>query len=196
MMSDPYVNKTFSDGDKELYLPYWRQVLQKEVTNFKEIDLEKEREKKMEILEDEISLKHPKTGSVIKLLDDGSIEMHVNEDTGIRMDPKENAIIFYGDVIHMTTKETRIHTKPYQFIWNNHNFNPYLYSGDKINNTRCIPQTLVKYGTRETVNGKDQLRYKEKFLPIFQEQTRKTYYDKETKQLLEEAGIRLPDEER
>lgn len=195
-MSNPYVNKTFSDGDKELYLPYWRQVLQKEVTNFKEIDLEKEREKKMEILEDEISLKHPNTGSVLKLLDDGSIEMYVNEDTGIRMDPKENAIVFYGDVIHMATKETRIHTKPYNLIWNNHNFNPYLYSGDKVNDKRYIPQTWVKYGTKTTIGEKDQLTYKEKFIPIFQEQTRKTYYDKETKQLLEEIGIKFPDEER
>jgi len=185
-MSDFYVNETYRDGDKELYMPYWKQILEGEVTNHRTVNLESERQSSQEIHENEIAMKHPKTGSVIKLRDDGSIEMYVNEDTGIRMDPNENTIIFYGDVIHMATKETRIHTKPYQFLWNNHNFNPYLYYGDKIDDERYIPKTQIQYTSNE--NG--SLVQKEKYIPFFQEQSRKNYYDDEVKDLFKEIGIK------
>lgn len=177
MNDDAYVNKTYGDGDKEIYSPYWRQVLQKELTNFEAKNLESEQGSYVFINEDEIALKHPVTGATIKLADDGSIEFFVNEDTGIRLDPTDNAIIFYGDSIHLASKETRIHTKPYGLIWNNHNINPYLYYGDKVEDERHIPKALMS-----TVKG-------DLSTPIFQEQTRKHFYDDKVNSLIEELGI-------
>lgn len=179
-MSDAYVNKTYGDGDKDVYLPYWRQVIQQEVVNFNTKSLEKEQENRQFIGEDEIALKHPVTGSTIKLCDDGSIEMFVNEDTGIRLDATDNSIIFYGDAVHFATKEMRMHTKPYGLIWNNHNFNPYLYYGDKVGDQRYIPKASMI----STAPNGQALQ-----VPLFQEQKRKQYYDDKVTGIIEELGI-------
>ncbi|BCT30500.1 hypothetical protein [Bacillus velezensis] len=181
-MDDAYVNKFYEDGDKDINFPYWRQVVQKETLNFNAKNLEKEQEDRQFISEDEIALKHPQTGSTVKLCDDGSIEMFVNEDTGFRMDPRENSIIFYGDSVHFTTKEMRFHTKPYGFIWNNHNFNPYLYYGDKVNGQRIIP----KLSTISTSSDGQRSAVQ---VPLFQEQKRKQLYDQKLNDLIEELGI-------
>lgn len=188
-VSDTYVNKIYGDGDKDIYLPYWRQVVQKEMVNAKTSDLEVEKEKRQVISEDEIALKHPKTGATFKLCDDGAIEMFVNADTGIRLDPKDNAIIFYGDAIHMATKETRIHTKPYGFIWNNYNINPYLYYGDQVNGQRYIPRAAI---TSKNESGQDT----SKTIPIFQEQKRKQYYDSKVNDIISSMGIESPSAKR
>ncbi|MFE4029157.1 hypothetical protein ACFX4N_23670 [Priestia sp. YIM B13551] len=180
-MSEAYVNKTYGDGDKDIYFPYWRQVLQNENLNFNAKSLEKEQENLQTIGEDEIALKHPVTGATIKLCDDGSIEMFVNEDTGIRLDAKENGIIFYGDAVHFATKEMRMHTKPYGFIWNNHNFNPYLYYGDKVGEQRVIPKLSTVSTTEE---GQANIN-----VPLFQENTRKQYYDEKVTSIIEGLGI-------
>ena len=174
-MSNAYVNKTFADGDKDIHFPYWRQVLQKETRDFKAYDLEVEQQKWQFINEDEIALKHPVTGSTFKLADDGSIEMFVNEDTGIRIDSKDNSIIFYGDSVHFATKEMRIHTKPHSLIWNNYNFNPYFYYGDDK-----TPPHLSLSSTGE---------YPRQPIPLFQEQTRKHYYDDKVTAMIENLGI-------
>lgn len=176
-MSGTYVNKTYADGDKDIYLPPWRQVLQKEMVNFETLNLDAELEKMKFIKEKEIALKHPKTGATFKLWDDGSAEIFVNEDTGMRFDPVDNAIIFYGDSIHFASKEMRVHTKPHGFIWNNHNFNPYLYHGDKVGETRVIPKVALT-AAEESFSA-----------PLFQEQQRKFYYDEKVSSIIEELGI-------
>lgn len=180
-MNEAYVNKMYSDGDKDIYFPYWRQVIQGEAANFNSKSLEKEQEKRKFIAEDEIALKHPVTGATIKVCDDGSIEMFVNEDTGIRLDSQENSIVFYGDSVHFASKEMRMHTKPYGLIWNNHNFNPYLYHGDKVEGERHIPKVSL---TGMQQDGQVNLN-----VPIFQEQKRKQYYDDKVVSIIEELGI-------
>lgn len=185
-MNDAFVNKVYSDGDKDIYLPFWRKIVQAEMTQNKHIKSEEIQERIQTIQEDEIALKHPKTGATFKLCDDGAIEIFVNEDTGVRMDPKDNAIVFYGDVIHLGTKETRIHTKPYGLIWNNHNMNPYLYYGEKVEGQRHIPRvtTTSKDSEGKVISTKN--------IPIFQEQKRKQYYDPKVKEFVSRIGIEHP----
>lgn len=180
-MNEAYVNKVYGDGDKDIHFPYWRQVVQKETVNFNAKSLEKEQEKHQFIGEDEIALKHPKTGATVKLNDDGSIEMFVNEDTGIRLDPKDNSVIFYGDSVHFATKEMRMHTKPYGLIWNNHNMNPYLYYGDKVGDKRNIPTVSMQ---STTASGPAATS-----VPLFQEQKRKHYFDSKVNDIMKEIGI-------
>lgn len=180
-MSNTFVNKVFGDGDKDIYLPEWAKVLQKESVNSSKMNLEREKQKQKFIAEDEIALKHPSNGSVVKVRDDGAIELYVNEDTGMRFDPVDNSITFYGDSVHFASKEMRIHTKPYGFIWNNHNINPYLYYGDKVGNTRHIPRVTMNAGP-ETASSPVSV-------PLFQEQTRKHYYDEKVQTIIDELGI-------
>lgn len=180
-MSGNYVNKTYRDGDKDIYFPLWRQILQREMVNFEAMSLEKEQERILLIKENEIALKHPGTGATIKLGDDGSIELFVNEDTGMRFDSRDNAIIFYGDSVHFATKEMRFHTKPHGFIWNNHNLNPYLYHGDKVEGERVIPKVNMEAAQSD---GNVSIA-----APLFQEQQRKFYYDDKVSSIIEELGI-------
>lgn len=180
-MNHAYIDKTYGDGDKDIHFPYWRQVVQGESVNFKPTALSNAKENWQFISEDEIALKHPKTGSTLKLADDGSIEMFVNEDTGIRLDPKDNSVIFYGDSVHFATKEMRIHTKPDGFIWNNHNLNPYLYHGNTVGGERYIPKVSL---SATTTGGSTLVQ-----VPLFQEQSRKYYYDEKVTAMIEELGI-------
>lgn len=179
-MSENYVKKTYNDGDKDIYLPEWRKILHKENANFEAMNLSVEIDKYMFIGENEIALKHPQTGATFKLSDDGGIELFVNEDTGMRFDPRDNSIVFYGDSVHFASKETRIHTKPHGLIWNNHNVNPYLYYGDKQDGERSIPKVKMQNAVRETE------------APLFQEQRRKHYYDDKVNSLIEELGLETP----
>lgn len=172
-MNDTFVRTVYNDGDKDIYMPYWKKVVRDETIKQRSRDLEDIMEEDTFIDEDEVALKHPETGAVIKLRDDGSIEMFVNEDTGFRMDPKENAIMFFGDILHVTTKETRIHTKPHNFIWNNHNFNPELYSQDNGK----APLVDVDKGNKTSK------------MSLFQKSKRKTHFDKKVNELMKEVGI-------
>lgn len=186
-MDQTFVDKIYGDGDKDIYVPYWKEVIQDESISSNKKNLDLELERNMFISEDEIALKHPKTGSTIKLRDDGAIEMYVNEDTGMRMDPKDNAIVFFGDIVHFATKEMRIHTKPHNFIWNNHNFNPYFYFGEKQGKNRKIPKlfTTLDDSSLDGNNLEDSIRR----VPLFEEQKRKHYYDDKAKQIMREIGI-------
>jgi hypothetical protein len=172
-MTEAFVGTKFVDGDKDWDAPEWRLLLDKELVDGQSVDHSKEQESHRYISENEIGLKHPKNGTIIKLKDDGAIEMFVNEDTGIRLDPKENAVLIYGDVIHMVSKDLDIHTRPHGFSWNRHLFNPALYFSDDKN---PLPQFTSK-------NGSDY--------SLFSEKPRPSLYDEKVITLLNDLGIEV-----
>jgi hypothetical protein len=172
-MSEAFTGIQFIDGDKDWDAPEWRLNLDKELTDGQPVDHEKEREAHQYVAENEIGLKHPNNGTTIKLRDDGGIEMFVNEDTGIRLDPKENAIILYGDVIHTVSKDLLLHTRPDGFSWNQNLFNPALYYTDDKN-------PLPKFTTK---NGTDYA--------LFSGKARASLYDDTVTGLLSNLGIEV-----
>lgn len=172
-MSEAFVGSKFIDGDKDWDAPKWRLLMDKEVIDGESINHAKEQETHQYIAENEIGLKHPKTGAVIKLKDDGAIEIFANEDTGIRLDPNENAIVLYGDVIHTVSKDMHIHTQPHGFSWNRNSFNPALYYTDEKN---PLPKFTSKDGGSYSV---------------FSGKARPSLYDKKIKSLLDNLGIEV-----
>lgn len=172
-MSEAFVGARFVDGDKDWDAPEWRLLMDKEVVDGQTINHAREQEVHRYFAENEIGLKHPKTGAMVKLKDDGAIEFFVNEDTGIRLDPKENAVIIYGDVVHMVAKDVDIHTRPQGFSWNKHTFNPALYFTDDKN---PLPQFTAK-------NGKEY--------SLFSGKPRPSLYDDKVKTLLDGLGIEV-----
>ena len=172
-MTEAFTGKTYLDGDKDWDAPKWRTLLDNELVDGEEVDFEKQRQVDYYIAQDEIGLKHPKTGATVKLKDDGSMEMFVNDDTGIRLDPVANAILFYGDVIHTVSKEMNIHTKPHGFSWNGHSLNPALqYEDEKI----AFPSFKAENGTD----------YK-----LFSPKKRPSLYDSKVQELLNNLGIEV-----
>ena len=172
-MSDAFVSTKFIDGDKDWDAPEWRLLVDKELVDGQAIDHSKEQEQHQYFSENEVGLKHPKTGAMVKLKDDGAIEIFVNEDTGIRLDPVENAVIIYGDAIHMVSKDMDIHTRPQGFSWNKHCFNPALYYTDETN-------PLPKF---TATNGNDY--------SLFSGKPRPSLYDDKITSLLVKLGIEV-----
>lgn len=172
-MSEAFVGAKFVDGDKDWDSPEWRKLLDREMMDGQAVDHELEREKHQQIGRREIGLKHAQTGATIKLRDDGAIEMFVNEDTGIRLDPKENTVIIYGDVVHVAAKDMDIHTRPHGFSWNKNLFNPALYYTDDKN---PLPKFTGKNGTDYS---------------IFSGKARPSLYDDKLKSMLSVLGIEV-----
>lgn len=170
---NPFAGTHYVDGDKDWDAPEWRKVLDKELVDGDQIEFEKERQKNSRISENETGIKHPVTGATIVAKDDGSIEVFANEDLGFRLDPKENAIIFYGDAIHMATKDFHVHTRPDGFKWNSHAFNPWLYHEDETHDRPSF----------QSSNGKSY--------DIFQKKDRKSLYDDKISSLLKQIGVEV-----
>ena len=82
------------------------------------------------IKQEEVALKHDETGAVVKLTDDGFIDVFAGPQLGVRIDPHTNSINFFGDTVNVISNNFNVKTKPFGFNWNGRVFNPALYSGD------------------------------------------------------------------
>lgn len=79
------------------------------------------------IKQKEVALKHTDTGAVVKLTDDGFIDVFAGPQLGVRIDPNTNSINFFGDTVNVISNNFNVKTKPYGFNWNGRVFNPALY---------------------------------------------------------------------
>ena len=172
-MTNAFVGKQYVDGDKDWDAPEWRQLMDKELLDGQAVDFEKDRQVNYYIHQDEVGFKHPKTGATLKLRDDGAIEMFVNEDTGLRLNPADNSVVIYGDNLHIVSKDTHVHTRPDGFSWNGNTFNPALYYEDEKNPLPTFQSTAGK--THKIFSGKD----------------RKSLYDTKVIELLGNLGIEV-----
>lgn len=82
------------------------------------------------IEEEEVALKHDETGAIVKLTDDGYVDIFAGPQLGIRLDPVNNSVNIFGDSVNVITNNFNVRTKPYGFNWNGRVFNPSLYSTD------------------------------------------------------------------
>ena len=88
------------------------------------IDHDSEDSKDYLIKEYEIALKHPDTGAVVKLTDDGFIDVFAGSQVGVRIDPHTNSVNFFGDSVNVIANNFNVKTKPYGFNWNGRVFDP------------------------------------------------------------------------
>lgn len=79
------------------------------------------------ITQDEIAIKHPDLDSIVKINDDGCIDIFASSTLGIRLDPTNNSINFFGDNINLFSKKLSVTTNPDGFVWNNNYFNAEVY---------------------------------------------------------------------
>lgn len=96
------------------------------------------------IKEDEIALKHAETGAVVKLTDDGHIDIFAGPQLGLRIDPNTNSINLFGDSVNVMANNFNVRTKPYGFNWNGRVFNPSLYSSAE-SDVMTKAKTKVRY---------------------------------------------------
>lgn len=78
----------------------------------------------------EVALKHPDLDSIVRINDDGCIDIFADQSLGMRFDPTTQTVNIYGETINMFGKKLNIKTKTDGFVWNNHYFNPQVYYED------------------------------------------------------------------
>jgi hypothetical protein len=84
------------------------------------------------IKEKEVAMKHPETGAVVKLTDDGFVDIFADDQLGIRFDPATKSINLFGDNVNVIAKNFNIRTTPNGFTWNGRGFNPNILQEDTI----------------------------------------------------------------
>ena len=80
------------NGDDAFDIPAWRRMAEEELKRNKKSLSEKSLEE-FSIREKEIAIKHPETGASIRLTDDGSIELMVENGNWIRI--TEDVVSFF-----------------------------------------------------------------------------------------------------
>ncbi|MDK2600688.1 hypothetical protein QO179_24650 [Bacillus stercoris] len=95
------------------------------------------------IKQEEVALKHRETGAVVKLSDDGFIDVFAGPQVGVRVDPNTNTVNFFGDSVNVIASNFNVRTKPYGFNWNGKVFNPSLYTTS--NGTMTTAKSKSRY---------------------------------------------------
>lgn len=92
------------------------------------VDHDSEDERDYRIKHYEVALKHDDTGAIVKLTDDGFIDIFASPETGIRIDPKTESVNLFGNNVNIIANNLNVRTKPHGFHWNGAIFNPELYA--------------------------------------------------------------------
>lgn len=133
------------ENDQEFLVPSWRNKIDSMGTKKVMKDIAYNDQKDYLIKEDEVALKHPKSGAIVKLTDDGYVDIFAGPTLGIRLDPKSNSINFFGDTLNFVTKQMNIVTKPNGFCWNGYYFNPELYMENDTERSQMLTGTKEYY---------------------------------------------------
>jgi hypothetical protein len=75
----------------------------------------------------EVALKHPMIDAIVRITDDGCVDIFANGSLGIRLDPNTESLNIYGENINLFGKKINIKTKTDGLVWNDHYFNPQSY---------------------------------------------------------------------
>lgn len=79
------------------------------------------------IKEREVALKHPEQESIVKIRDDGSVDIFAGETLGMRFDPGTKSCTIFADDINMVSKNVNLFTDAKGFRWNRNEMNAALY---------------------------------------------------------------------
>lgn len=126
-LDQKFVSRSFRDGDFEYSPPKWRQIIDDLILNHSLINHDEERAQDDFIKPDEVALKHPQTGAIVRLRDDGCIDIFAGDQLGIRLDPQTNSINLFGERINFFGGQIHFRSKPNGLIWNGYSLNPELY---------------------------------------------------------------------
>lgn len=101
----------------------------------KYVNIAEKYEKQFIYNEGEVGIRHEKTGSFLKLENNGDVGMFTSgEPTGIHLSNQHQSVTNYGQLINLVAPTVRISTERDGLIINNHTLNPLLYEySDKKN---------------------------------------------------------------
>lgn len=156
--NNPFVQKIYADGDFDYNPPEWRQNLDEYNARNGQFQHESEHAKDYVIKDDEIALKHPVNGAMVKVTDDGCVDLFAGDQLGIRLDPNTNSALIFADNIHFFGKTVNFRTQPNGLVWNGYNFNPSLYYEDSIESSLKFKGTKNYSGVQKDVSVSPMLK--------------------------------------
>lgn len=118
----------------------WRSTLLELEYGHKKIDHASEDAKDYRIKEYEIALKHDDTGAIVKLTDDGLIDVFAGPQTGIRIDPHTQSVNLFGNRVNVMANQFNIQTQPYGLNWNGKAVDP-----NQVEELMTKPKQKVRY---------------------------------------------------
>lgn len=95
--------------------------------------------------QNEIALKHPVVDSIVRINDDGCIDIFAKSNLGIRLDPTTDSINFFGENLNFMGKKINFKTKTDGLVWNGYYFNPQLYYEDEVEKGQVLSGTKQYY---------------------------------------------------
>lgn len=105
---------------------------------------------------DEIAIKHPVVDSIVRINDDGCIDIFAKSNLGIRLDPTTDSINLFGENINFLGKKINFKTKPDGLVWNGYHFNPQLYYEDENEKGQMLTGTKQYYHMSHEPDPKDR----------------------------------------
>lgn len=103
--------KLYPDGDVVFELPLWRKTIESIQSNLVSVSYTENELDNRTFQEDEVGLKHPVNGSMIRIKDDGTIEAFTAYGTGIRI-KKDNTTQLFSDRVQIIGRELDIRSSP------------------------------------------------------------------------------------
>lgn len=124
-----FEKEEFRDGDSSFEVPKWRKLVEQQLKKKEHVKFKKRLEDDFFVDEEEIALKHPKTGATIRLKDDGSIELVSGEGSGIRITDK--GVDLFGKNITISGNHLNLYLKENGVVKNNKSDTGYEYDRKK-----------------------------------------------------------------
>lgn len=124
-----FEKEEFRDGDSSFEVPKWRKLVEQQLKKKEHVKFKKRLEDDFFVDEEEIALKHPKTGATIRLKDDGSIEFVSGEGSGIRITDK--GVDLFGKNITISGNHLNLYLKENGVVKNNKSDTGYEYDRKK-----------------------------------------------------------------
>lgn len=147
--ANPFIREVYPDGDMDYRPPRWKEKLDKYKVRRDRVEHSSENSKDYIIKEDEIALKHPHTGAIVKLCDDGCIDLFAGEQLGIRLDPNTETANIFADNINFFGKNVNFRTNPHGLTWNGYAFNPALHEEEE----QAVPVMVKSEGKMQYSEG-------------------------------------------
>jgi hypothetical protein len=135
----------------------------------------------------EVALKHPELDSIVRMNDDGCIDIFAGQSLGIRLDPSTQSVNIYGENLNFFGKKINMKTKTDGLVWNGHYFNPQAYFQSETERDQYLVGDK-EYWVHNKEQGWHWERQTWRYKPMIQT-TGKTKYSEGMVEILQNLGL-------
>lgn len=129
----------------EVVAPAWKSKIDEYLLYNQKVDTASNSVRDYYYEENEVGLKHLENQSMVKITDEGRVDLFAGESLGISIDPETESVNIFGKFVNIFSENLNVKTKPNGFIWNKYYFNPELYYESPTERRQMIQGTKEYY---------------------------------------------------